>query len=80
MTDRMSISESEIQMSDKPEFNIPRNQNCEFEVCFTYIIHTCVVYIILCSYLYSIYSHIDNLSLLTGHSVWNSMSLVRNEK
>ena len=55
MTDRMSMSESEIQMSDKPEFNIQRNQNCGFEVCFTYVIHICVGYIILRSYLYLIY-------------------------
>ena len=42
MTDHMSISESEIQMNDKPEFDIPRNKNYRFKVYHMYIICTCV--------------------------------------
>ena len=51
-------------MSDKPEFNILRNQTCVFEVYFMYAIRTYVGYIILRSYLYLLYSHIDNLSFI----------------
>ena len=61
MTDHMSTSESEIQCNDKPEFDIPRNQKFGEEIYHTYILRTYVCNFILRSYLYSIYSDIDNL-------------------